>query len=62
MVALKGALGVETKADLLEFLNDMKASADELRMISEALKGSDMSTAFARGNKSGGSGAIYRFK
>lgn len=52
---LKDALGEESKNDLLEFLKDMTASAEELRDISGNLKRTDMSVAFSKGGKPAGS-------
>lgn len=57
VLTLKDALEQESKDDLVEFLVDMKASANELQEISTKLKDSDMSEAFSKGTKSG---AKYR--
>ena len=57
VLTLKDALWAEGTTDLIEFLGDMKASADELRDISLDLKNKDMSKAFSKGNEPGSPGA-----
>jgi hypothetical protein len=55
VLMLKDAL-VGNKEDLMEFLGEMVASANELRQLSETLKNRDISSSFSKENKSDGSG------